>query len=112
MTSRPAYYRGEVLAGAAVLTLALIGLGVRAALRPAEPPAIDARPVVLDVNTASLDALTVLPGVGPVTAGRVVAARPFRALDDLRAVLGDDLFVALRPHLALGASEVAPVSTR
>jgi DNA uptake protein ComE-like DNA-binding protein len=112
VTARPAYYRGEVVAGAALVTLALIGLVVRAVQAPAAAPAVDARPAVLDVNTASLDALTVLPGVGPATAGRLVAARPFRSLDDVRAVLGDDLFLALRPHLALGAGEVAPVPSR
>jgi hypothetical protein len=112
VTSRPAYFRGEVLAGAALLTLALIGLGVRGALTSDAPPVVDARPAVLDVNTASIDALTVLPGVGQVTAERLAAARPFRSLDDVRRVLGDDLFLSLRPHLTLAGTEVAPVSTR
>lgn len=111
MTTRPAYFRGEILAGAALLTLALLGLGVRAALTPSEPPVVDARPAVLDVNTASVDALTVLPGVGKVTAERLVAARPFRSLDDVRGVLGDGLFLSVRQHLTLSTAEVAPVST-
>lgn len=38
----------------------------------------------LDVNTADRDALIALPGIGPALADRILAARPFRDLDDLQ----------------------------
>jgi competence protein ComEA len=42
----------------------------------------------LSLNEASLAELESLPGVGPVLAGRIVAARPFRTVDELDRVRG------------------------
>ena len=42
----------------------------------------------LDVNRASEPELARLPGIGPALASRIVAARPFAELDDLRRVRG------------------------
>ena len=44
--------------------------------------------VRLSLNEATLAELESLPGVGPVLAGRIVAARPFRSLADLDQVSG------------------------
>ena len=49
-------------------------------LRPGDPP--------LDVNAATEADLQRLPGVGPVTARKIVEARPFREPDDLLRVKG------------------------
>lgn len=58
----------------------------------------------VDVNAASERLLTTLPGVGPVTAARIVAARPFHELDDLLRVdgIGPVRLEALRPWVTLG----------
>jgi len=42
----------------------------------------------IDLNTAGLDELTRLPGVGSVLAGRIVEARPYASVDDMRRVRG------------------------
>jgi competence protein ComEA len=42
----------------------------------------------IDLNTAPLDDLTRLPGVGPVLASRIVDARPYASVDDMRRVRG------------------------
>ncbi len=42
----------------------------------------------LDVNTASATELENVPGIGPVLAQRIVAARPFQSADDLKGVKG------------------------
>ncbi len=44
--------------------------------------------LLLDLNTAEVDELRQLPGVGPAMAERIVAARPFESVDDLRRVAG------------------------
>jgi prefoldin subunit 5 len=43
---------------------------------------------ILDLNTSPVEALSELPGVGPALAERIVAARPFEDVDDLRRVRG------------------------
>ncbi len=51
-----------------------------------------AAPFIVDVNTASVEELDQLPGVGPVLARRIVEYReqhgPFQRMDDLKQVPG------------------------
>ena len=62
----------------------------------------------LDVNAATASELTLLPGIGPVLAQRIVAARnergAFRELDDLLAVpgLGPKSLNRLKSWIRLG----------
>jgi competence ComEA-like helix-hairpin-helix protein len=65
-------------------------------------------PSIIDVNTAGVETLSQLPGIGPAMAERIVAARPFASLDDLQRVsgLGPVSLERLRSRLTL--SEVVP----
>jgi hypothetical protein len=61
-------------------------------------PALRMLGLPIDVNRASVEDLEALPGLGPVMAARIAAARPFRTLDELREVsgIGPLRFAALR----------------
>jgi DNA uptake protein ComE-like DNA-binding protein len=54
----------------------------------------------LDINTATENELEALPGIGPIMAGRIIAARPFDGADNLRKVngIGDKMYAKIRPY--------------
>ena len=57
-------------------------------LAEAKRPAKDDTPPAgkLDVNSASIEELEKLPGIGPVLAKKIVEGRPYRTIDDLKNV--------------------------
>jgi DNA uptake protein ComE-like DNA-binding protein len=61
----------------------------------------------VDVNHASRDLLTHLPGVGPVMAERIIEGRPYREIGDLTRVsgIGEKTLAQLEDLLTLGPVE-------
>jgi competence protein ComEA len=55
----------------------------------------------VDINSATEKELVSLPGVGEKTAKAIVAARPFKTIDDLKNVkgIGDKTFEKLKAHV-------------
>lgn len=43
---------------------------------------------LIDINTAELDELTELEGIGEAAAKRIIKARPFESVDDLVSIRG------------------------
>jgi competence protein ComEA len=90
-----------------------IGLSWRASstIRPEADPLPS---LLLDANSAPLEVLIALPGLGPALAGRIVEARevaPFRSLDDLdRRVkgIGPAKVSAIRPFLRFDPAPASP----
>jgi competence ComEA-like helix-hairpin-helix protein len=54
----------------------------------------------IDINTATEEELKTIPGIGPVMAARIIAARPFKSGDDLKKVsgIGDKKYETIRPY--------------
>ena len=57
----------------------------------------------ININQAPMEELQQIKGIGPVLAGRIVAARPFSTMEDLLRVegIGEGLLREARPYLAL-----------
>lgn len=58
---------------------------------------------LLDPNTASVDEMMMLPGVGRVIAERIVEGRPYKSIEDLRRIpgLNDKLFARIKDLMKL-----------
>jgi competence protein ComEA len=62
-------------------------------------------PKEVNINTADQEILTQLPGIGPVTADRIVEYRKangnFKSIDELTSVkgIGDKTLAKLKPYL-------------
>ncbi len=57
----------------------------------------------VDINHASADELDTLPGIGPVTAAKIIAARPFATIDELdsRDVVGPSTLEKIRDLITI-----------
>lgn len=68
------------------------------------PDRLAAWGVPIDVNHGTLAELASLQGVGPKLAARIVAARPFRSVDEVARVrgIGRRRLERLRARLSLG----------
>ena len=63
---------------------------------------------MVNLNTAGIEDLTSLPGVGPALARRIIAARPFNSLEDLHQVSGvkQSVYERLAPLVFVSAPEI------
>jgi competence protein ComEA len=83
--------------------------GTKAGAKVMEPGS--AAPV--DLNTADQKTLEALPGVGPSTAKKIIAARPFTSVEDLSKVKGlsKAKIEALKDKVTVGQGTTAPPMT-
>jgi competence protein ComEA len=63
----------------------------------------------IDLNTASEKELEAIKGVGPATAKKIVANRPYKSVDELsKAGLSANQTESLKPFFTVGATAPAP----
>jgi DNA uptake protein ComE-like DNA-binding protein len=68
---------------------------------------------LLDLNSASEKDLEALPGVGPATAKKIVAGRPYKSADELKkAGLNNKVVESLKPLVTVGPASSAPAPTK
>ena len=90
---------------ACLFTLALLTLAA------GQPVAAADDPSRVDINRASVEQLTALPGIGESIATRIVEFRkehgPFRRVEDLMRVkgIGEKSLEKIRPHVSVGKSK-------
>jgi len=58
---------------------------------------------VVNINTASQSELEALPGIGPVTASKIISDRPYQVVDDLlsKKVINKSTFEKIKDQLVL-----------
>lgn len=92
--------------------VAAVPASTRSTKKDTSPRAAD-KPVggPVDLNTADKSTIEDLPGVGPSLAGSIIAARPFKSIDDLQKVkgVGPAKFAKLKDHVTVG-STAAPAA--
>lgn len=82
----------------------LVGASSRSpSVRRMAPASLAALQQRVDVNSASVEELTSLPGIGPTIAARIVAGRPYAELDALLEVegIGPKRLAAIRRRAAV-----------
>ena len=66
---------------------------------------------LIDLNTASEKELESLKGVGPATAKKIIAGRPYKSVDELsKAGLSTKQVEAIKPFVTVGSAAPAPAA--
>jgi competence protein ComEA len=101
---------------AACVVVAMLTLGPPSFAKdrvPETPPPKAAASEKVDLNTASLAELEELPGVGEVTAKKIVAGRPYKSVSDLAAAGVSQREVdKLEPLVTVHATAARPASAK
>ena len=94
--------------------IAALLVGVSLSAAPSHKKKLPAHPI--DLNTATVEQLEELPGIGPVTANKIIAFReksgPFRKVEDLLAIprITKSRLDKLRPYVTVKPEKPAKMA--
>ena len=90
-----------------VLSLLILGLILSVTAMPGAPAAAKVKKI--DLNNATQTELETLKGIGPALAAKIIAARPFKSVDDLKNVsgIGESTFADLKDLVTVHAVKAA-----
>jgi len=73
----------------------------QAGIQDASGAVLGAQTSLIDINSATADQLDSLPGIGPVTAQKIISARPFSTIDDLlaRKVVSNSVYQKIKDQI-------------
>ncbi len=73
------------------------------AIEVSTPRTVVRKDPLINPNTATVEELRTLPGVGPVIAGKIVAGRPYHSVADLMKVdgIGADKMTGIKPRVTV-----------
>ena len=64
---------------------------------------------LVDINSASQKELEAVKGVGPATAKKIIAGRPYKSVDELsKAGISAKAVEAMKPYVTVGSVQTAP----
>ena len=109
VTSMKTLFRSTLLLSA--LSLAIPGLVLADTKKEAKKEAKTAPAGPIDLNSASQSQLESLNGVGPATAKKIIAGRPYAAVSDLsKAGVSAATIAKIMPMVMVGKAATAPVA--
>ncbi|OPX96973.1 MAG: ComE operon protein 1 [Syntrophorhabdus sp. PtaB.Bin006] len=91
------------------LLVSIIGLSLVCGAIPAYA---QAQKTLIDLNTASQKELESVKGVGPATAKKIIAGRPYKSMEDLKkAGIPDKTIESMKPYVKVGAPAPLPAKS-
>ncbi|MRR16818.1 MAG: hypothetical protein EG826_10225 [Deltaproteobacteria bacterium] len=97
-----------------VLTISVllaVGMGITPAQAAKKADVQKSIAPLVDINNATPKELENIKGVGPATAKKIVAGRPYKSVDELsKAGLSAKAIDAIKPFVTVGTAQAAPVT--
>jgi competence protein ComEA len=89
----------------------ILGMGITTAQAAKKADAQKGVAGLVDINSASQKDLEAVKGVGPATAKKIIAGRPYKSVDELsKAGLNAKAVEKIKPFVTVGSAQTAPVA--